>query len=86
MLTPQGPASYRCVNPAQIGVILINDYGYRALDARSPHEHIRCQKGNSLVVVYNNGTVLLQGADTQSPRAIFDGMIARAADQHELPF
>jgi hypothetical protein len=79
----QGPASYRCNQPEHAVEFLIAN-GYRFAQPRSPYEHARCTKGNSLIVVYNNGTVLLQGADTQSPRELLNTY--QPSQQAELPF
>jgi hypothetical protein len=79
----QGPASYRCSQPEQAVEFLIAN-GYRFAQPRSTHEHARCTKGGSLIVVYNNGTVLLQGADTQSPRGLLETY--QTSQQAELPF
>ena len=82
----KGNASYRCVNPTQLAVVLVNDHAYRYAEPRSIHEHTRCTKGNSLIVIYTNGTVLLQGADTESPRPLLDSFQATADTQAEVPF
>lgn len=82
-LQKQGPASYRCTDPAAIGTWLI-EQGYTAEDSRSGHEYLRFRKARSLLVVYHNGTVLLQGADTETPRQLLDSLIGEAAET--VPF
>ncbi len=83
-MQPQGPASYRCNQPEQAVEFLIAN-GYRFAQPRSPYEHARVTKGNSLIVVYNNGTVLLQGADTTSPRELI-ATFEPETKQESLPF
>jgi hypothetical protein len=80
----QGPSSYRCTNTEDAVDYLIQN-GYRFAQPRSQYEHARCIKGNSLIVLYNNGTVLLQGADTESPRALLDTFQPTDV-QIDLPF
>lgn len=70
-LQHQGPASYSCSDPIQASAWL-TEQGYRTEDPRSAHEYIRLRKAKSLIVVYHNGTLLLQGADTVSPRQLLD--------------
>jgi hypothetical protein len=82
-MQPQGPSSYRCSKPDQAVALLITN-GYRFAQPRAPSEHARATKGRSLIVIYNNGTVLLQGADTESPREL---LAAFEPDQFDdLPF
>lgn len=78
-------SSYRCAVPASFTNWLI-DQGYRAEDARSEHEYMRLRLGQSLIVVYHSGSVLLQGGDTETPRALFASLIAPVAETLELPF
>ena len=84
-LTPQGPASYYCAEPVAITTWLV-EQGYRSEDARSAHEYLRLRKAKSLIIVYHNGTVLLQGADTDSPRKLFGTLAARPVETEPLPF
>lgn len=78
-----GSMSYRANEPEQVVNYLILN-GYRFAQPRSPSEHARCTKGASLLVLYNNGTVLLQGADTESPRPLLESF--QPSQQIELPF
>ena len=82
-MQPQGPASYRCDQPAAAVDYLITN-GYRFAEPRSPSEHARATKGHSLIVIYNNGTVLLQGADTETPRPLLAAFGTSQVD--DLPF
>lgn len=79
-----GPSSYRTSEPSQV-VDLLTENGYRFAQPRSQYELARCTKGASLLVIYNNGTVLLQGADTESPRPLLDSF-RPTQEQIELPF
>lgn len=80
----QGPASYHSNNVMAV-VTLLTDNGYTFCMPKSPAEYSRMRNGNSLIVLYNNGTVLLQGADTESPRTLLDAFQPSQA-QIELPF
>lgn len=82
-LQRQGPASYTCSDPIQVSVWLV-EQGYQAEAPRSAHEYIRLRKAKSLLVIYHNGTILLQGADTDSPRRLLDAQMKEAAPA--LPF
>lgn len=82
-LQKQGPMSYTCSDPIQASVWL-TEQGYTTEDPRSAHEYLRLHKARSLIVVYHNGTVLLQGADTETPRLLLDALLGEAAPA--LPF
>lgn len=82
-LQHQGPASYSCSDPIQASVWL-TERGYRAEDPRSPHEYLRLRKAKSLLIVYHNGTLLMQGADIESPRQLFDALLGEAVQP--MPF
>jgi len=82
-LQRQGPASYSCPEPAAIGAWLV-EQGYTTELSRSGHEYLRFRRGKSLLVVYHNGTVLLQGADTTTPRQLLDTLLDDAPAA--LPF
>jgi ribonuclease HIII len=69
-LTRQTNSSYRCNDPVAL-VDWLSEQDYHAEDVRSSHELIRMRKTNSLIVVYNSGSVLLQGSDTETPRQLF---------------
>ncbi len=83
MLTPHGPASYRCVKLSTLGRILIQN-GYQEIPTTSPYQVMRYQWMCSIVVLYHNGTVLLQGSDLNTPRWLFAKLFE--AEQHALPF
>ena len=86
MLTPQGPASYRCANLPTLETILFQN-GYQDISTKSPYEAARYQWQRSIVILYHNGTVLLQGADLHTPRQLFAKLITRIdAEQQSLPF
>lgn len=82
-LQRQGPMSYRSPDPIAFSAWL-TEQGYAAEDPRSAHEYLRLRKARSLIVVYHNGTILLQGADTETPRGLFDAFLGEAAPA--LPF
>ena len=84
-VVPRGPSSYYCPDAAAICAWLV-EQGYRSEDARSAHEYLRLRKAKSLIIVYHNGTVLLQGADTDSPRKLFGTLAARPVETEPLPF
>lgn len=73
--------SYYCHDPVAVSAWLV-EQGYTSSDPRSPVEYLRLRKARSLLIVYHNGTILMQGADTSTPRALFDTLIAQSA----LPF
>jgi hypothetical protein len=81
-LTVSGRSSYYCPELATLHDFL-EQHDYRQTPARSQYEAERWQKARSLIIVYYNGTVLLQGADTDSPRTLLDTLVA---DQSALPF
>jgi hypothetical protein len=85
VLYTQGPSSYYCAEPVAIITWLV-EQGYQTEDPRSAHEYLRLRMSRSLIVVYNNGTVLLQGADTDTPRKLFAQHIDRPATTAPLPF
>lgn len=82
-LTRSGNSSYYCAEIAAICAWLV-EQGYASESAHSQYEYLRLRKGRSLLVVYNNGTILMQGADTASPRQLFDSLISQG--QTALPF
>lgn len=83
MLTPQGPASYRCVQLSALATQLELG-GYVPIPIKSINELARYQHGRSIVILYLNGTVLMQGGDLETPRKLFATLVE--ADQQSLPF
>lgn len=73
-----GASSYYCADLAQLATFL-ETAGYRQEPTTSMYEASRWKKARSLIVVYYNGTVLLQGADTSTPRALFDTLNQQTA-------
>lgn len=82
VITVSGPSSYYCSELATFSA-WIETQGYRQMPTHSQYECERWQRSRSLIVVYYNGTILLQGADTTSPRVLLN---AFAPDQSRLPF
>lgn len=80
-LTRAGASSYYCAELAAICAWLA-EQGYVSEPPHSRYEYLRLRKARSLLVVYHNGTILMQGADTAAPRQLFDSLIGQAA----LPF
>ncbi len=80
-ITLSGASSYYCAELAELTTFLETN-GYRQEPTTSMYEASRWRKARSLLVVYYNGTVLLQGADTNTPRAMFDAL----NQQQSLPF
>jgi hypothetical protein len=78
-----GASSYYCADLAGLTAML-EQHGYTAGPGRSSYEASRWSKARSLLVVYHNGTILMQGADTVTPRRLFDSLIGQ--DQIALPF
>jgi hypothetical protein len=76
-----GASSYYCADPVAASTWLV-EQGYKPVGHRSQYEYLRLVKGRSLLVVYHNGTILMQGADTATPRQLFDSLNAQPA----LPF
>lgn len=83
MLTPHGPVSYRCVQLSALATQLELG-GYAAIPIKSEHETARYHRGLSFVILYRNGTVLLQGSDLETPRRLFARLVE--AEQQSLPF
>ena len=83
MLTPHGPASYRCV---QLGKLCtqLELGGYAPIPVTSANELARYQRPRSIIILYLNGTVLLQGSDLEMPRRLFARLVE--AEQQSLPF
>lgn len=75
-------SSYRCAVPQSFAAWLI-EQGYRAEDARSEHEYMRARRGQSLIVIYYSGSVLLQGGDTDSARELLHSLVLAPS---QLPF
>lgn len=84
-LTRSGPASYYSAEPVAITTWLV-EQGYRAEDGRSQYEYLRLRKAKSLIIVYHNGTVLLQGADVTSAHELLSGLVSQPAETIPLPF
>ncbi len=84
-LTRSGPASYYCPEPAQISAWLV-EQGYRSEDSRSQYEYLRLRKARSLIIVYHNGTVLLQGADVQRAHQLLASLVVEPVTTEALPF
>lgn len=84
-LIPQSPSSYRCSDPIQLSVWLI-EQGYRGEASRSPYEYMRLRRASSLIVVYDSGSVILQGGNLETPRDLFKGLIDAPAETSPLPF
>lgn len=83
MLTPQGPASYRCVQLSALATQLELG-GYTPITIKSENEIARYQRGASILILYRNGTVLMQGSDLETPRRLFAKLVE--AEQQSLPF
>lgn len=82
-LTKQGPASYYCASLAGL-YPLLEASDYCSIPTKSQYEAARYQRARSILVIYTNGTVLLQGADLDTPRVLFANLMH--AEQSELPF
>lgn len=80
-VTRSGSSSYYCAELAAICAWLI-EQGYISESSHSQYEYLRLRKARSLLVVYQNGTILMQGADTATARQLFDSLIGQTA----LPF
>ena len=83
MLTPQGPASYYCAQLSALQTAL-EQHGYQAIATHGQYEALRYQLARSIIVMYYNGTVLIQGADLDTPRQLFASLAP--ADQSAMPF
>ena len=59
-LAAVGTVSFKTEDVSALGIFLIG-FGYDAEPSRSPHEWARFWFLGSLIVVYNNGTALVQG-------------------------
>lgn len=82
-LSKQGPASYYCAYLPTL-YPLLEEHDYCNIPAKSQYEAARYQRARSILVIYHNGTVLLQGADLDTPRALFATLMH--AEQSTLPF
>jgi ribonuclease HIII len=67
-VTPVTPRSYHAADVATLTTALLHQ-AYRQLEVRSPHEHARLQKLRSLIVIYQSGSVVVQGADMDAGHA-----------------
>lgn len=76
-----GSSSYYCAALDDLEQMLAGHY-YTRSDGHSQYERSRWRNGRSLLVIYHNGTVLLQGADTTTPRQLFESL----NEQPALPF
>lgn len=83
MLTPQGPASYYCAQLSALQTVL-EQHGYQSIATKSQYEALRLHMARSIVIIYYNGTVLLQGGDLDTPRRLFARLVE--AEQQSLPF
>lgn len=68
-VTAQTNSSYRCNNVEALAGWL-SARGYTSVEARSSHELARLRRGGSLLVLYHSGSVLLQGADVDTAKAL----------------
>lgn len=84
-LTRQSNSSYRVAVPAELTTWLVGQ-NYRVEDARSPYEYMRLRRGQSLIVVYHSGSVVLQGGDVESPRELFRSLMPAPVETESLPF
>ncbi len=75
ILWRRSPSSFDCGN-----VPALNDWlqtrGYHPLPPKSSTEYGRLQRGASLIVLYNSGSVVLQGRDVQQPTHVLSLFIA----------
>ena len=84
MLTPSGPASYRCANFPGL-IPMLEGSGYCATYTRSQYEAARFHRDRSIIILYHNGTVLLEGADLDTPRRLFATLIEAAQPVQAQP-
>lgn len=77
-LERQGTASFHCSNIAELAAHFVND-GWLQLAPRSPYEFQRLARDGRLLVVYLNGTVLIQGKEQAETIALLERFI-------EVPF
>lgn len=81
-LQKQGSMSYSCSDPIQASAWL-TEQGYTTEDPRSAHEYLRLRKAKSLLVVYHNGTILLQGAHIEAASLLLDSYRSAAPGEEE---
>lgn len=81
-LVKKSPSSYRCAVPQSFSAWLV-EQDYRTEEPRSEHEYIRARKGNSLIVVYHSGSVILQGGDLETPRELLKSLVL---EPEQFPF
>lgn len=84
MVIAQGRTSYRTNSHIEMAIWL-TEQGYTTEDARSKYEYLRLRKGASLVVIYFSGSLILQGGDVETPRALLQTLI-ETAETADLPF
>lgn len=85
MVIAQSRVSYRTNSHIEMAIFLC-EQGYKTEDARSKYEYLRLRKGASLVVLYYSGSLILQGGDVETPRAILQNLIEAPVAQEEIPF
>ncbi len=64
-LKRRSSCSYECDDPALL-VTWLTERGYTPIPTRSELEYARLQRRNELIVVFNTGTALCQGANAAS--------------------
>ena len=77
-LIQRSPSSYACNDPIQLAVWLA-EQRYRAEDPRNQHEYLRLRRAQGLIVIYHSGSVIIQGGDLETPRQLFQSLIAEQA-------
>ncbi len=83
MVIAQSRVSYRTNSHIEMA-IWFTEQGYKTEEPRSQYEYLRLRKAASLVVVYFSGSLLLQGGDVETPRALLQQLIE--APVEALPF
>ena len=62
----------------------IQAHGYQRLTHRSITEHGRYQRGQSLIICYHSGAVVLQGLDVTSAQQLLGQLVPTPAPQLSL--
>ena len=78
ILRRRSPSSFDCGN-----VPALDDWlqtrGYRPLPPKNSTEYARLQRGASLIVLYNSGSIVLQGSDVAGALALLRHFIGEGS-------
>lgn len=74
ILRRRSPSSFDCVNVPALDDWL-QSHGYRPLPPKNSTEYGRLRRGASLIVLYNSGSIVLQGSDVAGALSLMRHLI-----------